>query len=123
MTVHALRFDRDSSPGETDDPARLHLVLADFGRRRLAPALPAPGWRNEIMAETGLRLIEGAFVERERTAVQPLLAGLPTEPAALRHWYLQRSLALLLLHRPAEARMALSALAAIGPIPPAIAPR
>jgi len=48
--------------------------------------------------------------------------ALPTEPRALRHWHLQRALALLQTHRAAEAAAALEAIAALGPIPPDIAP-
>lgn len=88
MTVHALRFDASSVPIETDeDPTALHLALAEFGRIRLAPALPTPSWRDDVVAETSLRLIEGAFVERERTAVQPLLANLPTRARDFVPWY------------------------------------
>jgi Tfp pilus assembly protein PilF len=46
----------------------------------------------------------------------------PSDPRTLRHWYLQTSIALLQLGRPAEARAELAALAAIGPLPPDIAP-
>jgi hypothetical protein len=47
---------------------------------------------------------------------------LPEDKAALRHWHLQRALALLQLGRPAEARPVLTALAALGPVPPELAP-
>ena len=87
MTVHALRFDKAAPEVEDVDPFRLHLALAEFGRTRLSPALPAPGWRDAIVAETGQRLVEGAFVERERAAVQPLLAQLPADASAFVAWY------------------------------------
>ena len=48
--------------------------------------------------------------------------ALPTEPHARRHWHLERSLALLQLARPADVHAELEALAALGPIPPEIAP-
>jgi Flp pilus assembly protein TadD len=48
--------------------------------------------------------------------------ALPADPRARRHWHLERSLALLQLARPAEVHAELEALAALGPIPPAIAP-
>jgi len=48
--------------------------------------------------------------------------ALPADPRARRHWHLERSLALLQLDRPAEVHAELEALAALGPIPPAIAP-
>jgi len=46
----------------------------------------------------------------------------PRAPAALRHWHLGRALALLQLGRTQAARRALDAIAAIGPMPPALAP-
>jgi hypothetical protein len=87
MTVHALRFDKAPPEAESANPMSLHLALTEFGRIRLSPTLPAPGWRDDIVAETAQRLIEGAFVERERAAVQPLLADLPVEASAFVAWY------------------------------------
>jgi tetratricopeptide (TPR) repeat protein/hemolysin-activating ACP:hemolysin acyltransferase len=46
----------------------------------------------------------------------------PSELRAARHWQLQRSLAFLQLHRPAEARAALDAFTALGPVPSELAP-
>jgi Tfp pilus assembly protein PilF len=62
--------------------------------------------------------------ERSADALALLDAApaLPDDKAALRHWHLQHALALLQLGRPAEARPVLAALAALGPIPPALAP-
>jgi tetratricopeptide (TPR) repeat protein len=44
------------------------------------------------------------------------------DPGVVRHWRLQQALALLQLGRGAEARAAMDAVEAIGPIPPALAP-
>jgi Flp pilus assembly protein TadD len=62
--------------------------------------------------------------ERAREALDMLEAApaLPDSLPALRHWHLQRALALLQLDRPAEARPVLDALAALGPLPPELAP-
>ena len=62
--------------------------------------------------------------ERSADALALLDAApaLPEDTAALRHWHLQHALALLQLGRPAEARPVLARLAALGPIPPALAP-
>lgn len=88
MTVHALRFDSSAIAADPpSDPNSLHLALAGFGRKQLLPTLIAPGWRDEIVAETALRLVEGAFVERERAAVQPLLATLPAHGRDFVAWY------------------------------------
>ena len=87
MTVHTLRFEAEASPQDTADERRLHVTLADFGRQRLSPAVPEVGWRDEIVAETGLRLVEGAFVERERAAVQHLLDALPCDASNFITWF------------------------------------
>jgi hypothetical protein len=87
MTIHTLRFDTDTPVVETEDDMRLHLALARFGRERLAPTLPSPDWREDVVADTGRRLVEGAFVERERTAVQALMVDLPSGPAPFVEWY------------------------------------
>jgi len=87
MTVQAFRLDRPTSASEIADPLPLHLALAEFGRARLSPTVPTPDWRDEIVAETNQRLVEGAFVERERAAIQPLLVDLPSEMSAFVAWY------------------------------------
>lgn len=58
----------------------------------------------------------------EALALLDAAPALPEDPRARRHWFLQKSLALLQLDRPAEARSVLEALAALGPIPPEIGP-
>jgi tetratricopeptide (TPR) repeat protein len=58
--------------------------------------------------------------ERPAEALAVLDAkSVPAEPRLARHWQMQRSLALLQVGRPAEARQAL---AAIGDVPPELAP-
>jgi tetratricopeptide (TPR) repeat protein len=58
----------------------------------------------------------------EALALLDASPALPEDKAALRHWHLQHALALLELGRPGEARLVLGALAALGPIPPPLAP-
>lgn len=75
----------------------------------------------------GVRLNLAADLLHEERAGEALALldatpALPEQPQARCHWHLQRSLALLQLGRPAEARQELDALAAIGPIPPELAP-
>jgi tetratricopeptide (TPR) repeat protein len=66
------------------------------------------------------------LLQDERAAdALALLNGVEAPAAdlrAVRHWYLQKSQALLQLGRSAEARTVLNALAALGPIPPNLAP-
>ncbi len=87
MTVHPLRFDKATIQVEADDPARFHRAVAAFGRTRLLPTLPSLDWRDDIAAEAAQRLVEVAFVERERAAVQPLLSDLPEKMPAFLGWY------------------------------------
>jgi tetratricopeptide (TPR) repeat protein len=75
----------------------------------------------------GVRLNLAADLLHEERAAEALALldaapTLPVELPAMRHWHLQRSLALLQLKRLAEANAALAAFAALGPIPPDLAP-
>jgi len=72
-----------------------------------------------------LNLVADLLLEERAAEALTLLDGAPVlsdDLSALRHWHLQRALALLQLDRPSEARSTLDALAALGPIPPALAP-
>ena len=61
--------------------------------------------------------------ERAREALDLLLeVAPPANPDVARVWRLQQSLALLQLNHPAQARASLDALAALGPVPAALAP-
>jgi tetratricopeptide (TPR) repeat protein len=99
--------------GITGEPETAEILL----RRSIANAPDNVGARLNLAAD---------LLQEERAAEALALLdtapGLPAEPGALRHWHLQRSLALLQLGRPAKARAVLDALAAMGPIPSAIAP-
>ena len=75
----------------------------------------------------GARLNLVAMVLQEERSADALALldaapALPADKTALRHWHLQHALALLQLGRPAEARPVLATLAALGPIPPGLAP-
>jgi len=115
----ALRF----APGHPTATANLGAFMRITGQSEGAEAL----LRRAIeMApdNMGARLNLAADLlqeERPGEALDLLDAApaLPTDPRALRHWHLQRSLALLQLHRPAEAR---PVLAAIGSVPPTVRP-
>ena len=83
-------------------------------RARASPAMPA---RGSISSPISCRA--SAPPRRWRCSTRPRRRR--TMPAPQRHWHLQRSLALLQLRRPAEARAALDAFAALGPCPPEFA--
>jgi len=64
-----------------------HVKLAAFGQQRLNPSFASSDWRDDLAEEARLKLLEGAFVERERAAVAPLLADLPSGTNAFVAWY------------------------------------
>ena len=97
----------------TGEAAEAEAIL----RRTIAAAPDNAGARLNLAAD----LLQEERPD-EALALLDAAPSRPTEPSTLRHWYLQRSLALLHLRRPAEARPELEALAAMGPIPPDIAP-
>jgi len=86
-------------------------------RARLAQKADDIGARLNLVAE---------LLQEERAAEALALldeAGTPGgDPRAVRHWYLQRSLALLQLRRSGEGRAVLDTLASLGPIPAEILP-
>jgi len=122
----AMRQALLSAPGHAAATANLGAFMRISGeveageallRESLARAPENAGVRLNLVAE---------LLQEERSADALALLdaapSLPEDKPALRHWYLQRTLALLQLGRPDEARPVLAALAALGPIPPEIAP-
>jgi Flp pilus assembly protein TadD len=71
-----------------------------------------------------LNLVADLLQEERATEAMVLLGGAPapTDPAVLRYWRLQQSLALLQLGRTAETRTILDEVETLRPTPPALAP-
>jgi tetratricopeptide (TPR) repeat protein len=71
-----------------------------------------------------LNLVADLLQEERATEAIALLdsAAAPSDPAVLRYWRLQQTLALLQLGRTAEARAILDELERLGPTPPALLP-
>ena len=122
----AMRQALLSAPGHAAAAANLGAFMRITGEHEEAEALlqeslaRAPG-------NAGARLnLVAMLLQEERPAdalaIMHAAPALPEDTAALHHWHLQHALVLLQLGRPAEARPVLSALAALGPIPPALAP-
>ena len=122
----AMRRALRDAPGHPAATANLGAFMritgeADAGelllRENLAAAPGNAGARLNLVAE---------LLQDDRSADALALLdsapALPSDAAALRHWHLQRTLALLRLNRIDEARAALDALAASGPVPPELAP-
>jgi len=122
----AMRRALRHAPGHAAATANLGAFMrltgeAEGGEALLRDALA----RDPGNAGARLNLVAEMLQEERAADALALLdaaPALPAEAQALRHWHLQRALALLQTGRPAEARAALDTLAAIGPIPPELLP-
>jgi Flp pilus assembly protein TadD len=114
------------APGHAAAASNLAAFLRITGGLNVAETL----LRDQLAAnpnDIGARLnLAADFLQEERPAeALALLVEIDPphdNPRAVRHWHLQKSLALLQMRRVAEAKTVLDALAALGPIPPEIAP-
>jgi Tfp pilus assembly protein PilF len=122
----AMRQALIRAPGHPAASANLAAFMRITGESEDAEAL----LRETIQREpgnAGARLnLAADLLQSERAAEALALldaAALPTDGLrAQRHWHLQRSMALLQLKRPHEARAAIDAFAALGPCPLEFAP-
>jgi hypothetical protein len=64
----------------------LQQRLAAFNRRRLVPGLPSPHWRDEVQEDRDWLILEGEFLERERSCVAPRAAQAPTDSDRFDAW-------------------------------------
>jgi Tfp pilus assembly protein PilF len=121
----AMRQALQSAPGHPAASANLGAFMRISGETEAAEVL----LRETVAREpdnAGARLNLAADLLQEERASEALalLGGAGPSAADLRgrrHWYLQKSLALLQLGRAGEAREMLDALSSLGPIPPALA--
>ena len=119
---HVLSFE----PGHAAATSNLAAFMRIGGEIETAEALLRETLAREP-GNTGVRLNLAADLLSEERPGEALALLDAAEPPThdlpvVRHWLLQKSLALLQLQRPGEARAALAALAALGPIPPDIEP-
>jgi Tfp pilus assembly protein PilF len=122
----AMRQALIRTPGHPAATANLGAFMRITGESESSEAL----LRETIQREpgnAGARLnLAADLLQSERTAEALALLDAAAPPAddlrAQRHWHLQRSLALLQLKRPQEARAAIDAFAALGPCPLEFAP-
>ena len=108
-------------PGYAAAAANLGAFMRISGETEAAEPLLRETLEREP-GNAGARLnLVADLLQSERAAEALTLLDEATPPAgnlrAERHWHLQRSLALLQLRRPAEARAALDAFTALGPCP------
>jgi Tfp pilus assembly protein PilF len=122
----AMRQALLSAPGHAAASANLGAFMQITGEVEAAEALLGDSLAR-APENSGARLnLVAMLLQEERSADALALLdaapALPADKAALRHWHLQRALALLQLGRPTDARPVLASLAALGPLPPALAP-
>ncbi len=121
----AMREALARQPGHAAAAANLGAFMRVSGETLQAEALLVETVRREP-DNIGARLnLAADLLQGERAAEALALLDQVTppkdNPRAERHWHLQRSLALLQLRRPAEARAAVEAFGALGPCPPEFA--
>jgi hypothetical protein len=61
--------------------------LANWNRKRLAPALPTDDWRHDLERDHRMLRLEGAFLEELREDVRERAAQAPAEPEAFVRWF------------------------------------
>jgi tetratricopeptide (TPR) repeat protein len=117
----AMRKALAVAPGHLGAAANLGVFLrltgeAEAGERLLRAVLS----RDPAAAAARINIAAGLLIEERAAEALALLdeGAVPTDPRLARHWNLQRSLALLQLRRPQEAR---TAVAMIDEAPPELA--
>lgn len=92
-SARALRNTKQSQGQRGDrgaagaSPEVLHRALSDFNRLRLQPTGTPGGWEERLRREYQMRLVEGSFVEAERTALRGRLTAVPSDPDAFVAWF------------------------------------
>jgi hypothetical protein len=76
-----------AAPVDAAEAETFHRALARWNRRRLAVAKPTGTWREDLVDDHQMRLLEGSFVEAARTEVAARAAQAPTEPEAFVAWF------------------------------------
>jgi hypothetical protein len=71
--------------GELFDALQLELVR--FNARRLEPKLPRADWRDDLVEESALVRLEGAFVDAARQRVASLIKDVPDRPDTFVAWF------------------------------------
>ena len=122
----AMRQALRNAPGHAAASANLGAFLRITGESEAAEALLRATLARDPN-NAGARLNLAADLLQEERAGEALALLSEAEPPttdlrAARHWHLQKSLALLQLRRAAEAKAVLETLAALGPLPPELAP-
>jgi hypothetical protein len=73
--------------GDIDDAEGLHRQLAHWNHRRLAPGVPAAGWRDELREEARMRRLEGAWIESFRAEVVAQAQAAPRDVDGFTAWF------------------------------------
>jgi tetratricopeptide (TPR) repeat protein len=122
----AMRNALRHAPGNQAAAGNLAAFMRISGESEAAETLLRRSIDTQPANEAARLNLAADLLQEERAADALALLdqapALPEDPRARRHWLLQKSLALLQLNRPAEARFTLTALEAMGPLPPEILP-
>lgn len=65
----------------------LQRQLTSFNQIRFSPGLPSTAWREEIDFFCRMLLLEGEFLESQRSAVAARAREAPSEPSAFMSWF------------------------------------
>ena len=69
------------------DALTLHRKLAYWNHGRLSPATPTEGWREDLLEDYELHLLEGSFIEGFRAEIAQAVADVPTEVNGFIDWF------------------------------------
>ena len=69
------------------DPLALHRRLANWNHRRLSPVTPTADWREDLVKEHEMRLLEGGFIEQFRAEIADQLAEVPGDAEGFMAWF------------------------------------
>src|ERR1700704_5561058 len=64
-----------------------HHRLSRFNARRLSPSLDIGDWEERVRHDCELRILEGRFIESERTRVRVGARAAPTRPDQFIAWF------------------------------------
>lgn len=75
------------SPGENYSEHDFHANLAEFNARRLAPDVVGAGWIDDVKSEFSARILEGWFIEAERSRITRLASLAPADADGFMAWF------------------------------------
>lgn len=71
---------------ETSGGRQLHRALAEYNARRLAPGVPTDAWESDVWRDAAAAVLEGRFLERCRTRIEPTARAVPCHVDGFFSW-------------------------------------